>query len=364
VDDFDFFHFKTLDDQEPPGPLQQSWNKFDTYRFSDKTLADISWGDLLEDSEEIFSKLFSFSIDDLIDLLRRHNHFNLIKGTAEADILSGETGDDYILGFSGGDTLLGLGGNDRLRGGEGDDEISGGEGNDRLHGGSGNDGMTGGVGDDRYFVDDSGDVVVEAIDGGTDTVKSLVSHSLGDYTENLCLTGAAAIDGFGNSLDNRIAGNQADNQIAGGDGGDVLRGYNGSDSLNGGLGNDALYGGRGDDQLLGGAGLDVLVGGVGIDKFIFLAVSDSVVGASRDVVLDFSVETDLIDLEAIDANTLLANDQAFTYINSLEFSQSAGQLRFDTETHILSGDTNGDGMADFEVSLLNVDILTSSVFAL
>lgn len=80
---------------------------------------------------------------------------------------------------------------------------------------------------------------------GTDTVNSTVSYTLGDYLENLNLTGTAAIDGTGNSLDNVITGNSGNN---------VLTGASGADSLIGGAGNDGLYGGSGDDTYRLGIG--------------------------------------------------------------------------------------------------------------
>jgi serralysin len=74
--------------------------------------------------------------------------------------------------------------------------------------------------------------------------------------ENLNLTGAAALDGFGNALDNHINGNGADNTISGFDGNDVLRGFDGNDFLFGGSGNDVLDGGIGADTMNGGSGND------------------------------------------------------------------------------------------------------------
>ena len=51
--------------------------------------------------------------------------------------------------------------------------------------------MTGGAGNDTYVVDNAGDVVTEAASGGTDTVESSITFTLGAEVENLLLTGAA-----------------------------------------------------------------------------------------------------------------------------------------------------------------------------
>ena len=98
-----------------------------------------------------------------------------------------------------------------------------------LTGGTGNDTMIGGAGDDLYGVDAAGDVVTELASEGTDTVQSAVTYTLAANVENLTLTGAVAINGTGNTLDNVLTGNSGAN---------VLDGSTGADTLLGGLGND------------------------------------------------------------------------------------------------------------------------------
>jgi Ca2+-binding RTX toxin-like protein len=71
-----------------------------------------------------------------------------------------------------------VGGNDIIFGGAGDDTIFGGPGNDRIDGGTGADFMAGGPGNDLFIVDSTGDRVIEAPGGGTDTVHSTVSFTL------------------------------------------------------------------------------------------------------------------------------------------------------------------------------------------
>lgn len=84
-------------------------------------------------------------------------------GTAANDILYGYTSaDNRIDGLAGNDELHGYTGNDRLRGGAGDDIIYGQSGDDLLDGGTGNDTLKGGTGNDSYYVDSTGDTVVEA----------------------------------------------------------------------------------------------------------------------------------------------------------------------------------------------------------
>ena len=60
--------------------------------------------------------------------------------------------------------------------------------------------------------------------GGIDTLAAAFSFTLGVDIENLTLLGAAAINGTGNALANRITGNAAANILTGGLGNDFLDG--------------------------------------------------------------------------------------------------------------------------------------------
>ncbi|HEX8640025.1 MAG TPA: M10 family metallopeptidase [Allosphingosinicella sp.] len=114
-------------------------------------------------------------------------------------------------------------------GGAGSDELIGNGAANRLDGGAGADAMSGGGGDDTYIVDHAADAVAEAPGGGIDVVRSRVSFTLGPEVENLVLEGAAAIDGTGNALANRITGNGAANRLDGGAGADEMVGGSGDD---------------------------------------------------------------------------------------------------------------------------------------
>ena len=164
------------------------------------------------------------------------------------DTLAGGAWGDFFKGGDGHDVLSGNGGDDRLEGGAGTDSLYGGQGNDQLDGGAGADMMNGALGNDVYYVDNSGDTVVEgASAGGSDIVLSSVDFSLaGEYVENLVLTGDA-MAGTGNGLANTITGNNDANQLSGMAGSDLLHGGGGGDRLDGGLGADTMWGGAGDD---------------------------------------------------------------------------------------------------------------------
>ena len=119
-----------------------------------------------------------------------------------------------------------------------------------LDGKGGTDTMIGGAGDDTYVVDVSTDVTTENASEGTDTVHSAVTRTLGNYLENLTLTGTAAINGTGNTLDNVLVGNSANNTLAGLVGNDIYVGGLGNDTLNDNstTSNDVYRFGRGDGQ--------------------------------------------------------------------------------------------------------------------
>ncbi|MGJ3627315.1 hypothetical protein AB5I41_10850 [Sphingomonas sp. MMS24-JH45] len=77
-------------------------------------------------------------------------------------------------------------------------------------------------------------MIVEAEDGGNDSVAASVRYTLAANVENLTLTGSAAIDGTGNEeYGNRITGNGADNKLYGLGGNDWLDGKGGKDEMRG-----------------------------------------------------------------------------------------------------------------------------------
>jgi len=125
-------------------------------------------------------------------------------------------------------------GNDGLRGvGNGlGNTLTGGTGADTLQGGGGNDTLIGGLGNDFYIVETALDRVQETSTVSTeiDTVRSLVTYTLGDNLEKLVLSGSALINGFGNSLHNTMTGNAAANILDGGTGNDTMSGGAGADT--------------------------------------------------------------------------------------------------------------------------------------
>lgn len=138
---------------------------------------------------------------------------------------------------------------------------------------------------------------------------------------------------------------------------DTLSGDRGMNKLIAGAGNDKLYAGRGDDVLYGAAGKDVLSGGWGSDTFLFKSIKESTVKAA-DVITDWEHVAgggtrDLINLNAIDANTKISGNQDFDWIGTKGFSGHAGELRYEKGTShtYVYADVNGDKKADFMIDL-------------
>ncbi|MBC7312914.1 MAG: calcium-binding protein [Rhizobium sp.] len=236
--------------------------------------------------------------------------------------VQGGAGDDILRGGDGGETLYGGDGADTLDGNGGADTLVGGDGADALDGGAGADTLSGDTGNDSYYLDNVGDVVIEADGQGDDMVNAAISYALTDHVERLTLTGAANINATGNGLGNTLTGNAGDNTLDGGIGADTLDGGAGNDTyvvdnagdvvieaanagtdtvrtnrsytlganlenlvltgtanLNG-SGNDLanlLTGNSGNNVLNGRAGADTMAGLAGNDRYIVDSLSDVVV---------------------------------------------------------------------------------------
>jgi uncharacterized delta-60 repeat protein len=156
------------------------------------------------------------------------------------DSLIGTSGDDTMNGLAGNDTLLGL------------------EGNDTLIGGIGIDSLVGGLGDDVYVVDVATDVILEAVDQGTDTVNvafaaagifNMATNAANVENGTVTSGGTIVVSIVGNALNNFLTGNGSANALTGGEG---------NDTLDGGLGVDTLTGGAGDDTYFINATTDIV----------------------------------------------------------------------------------------------------------
>jgi Ca2+-binding RTX toxin-like protein len=235
-------------------------------------------------------------------------------GNAIDAVLTGTAGPDEIVWTSAGHVQIDGGeGNDSLYGSTGNDLLIGGLGNDTLRGGQGADTLKGGLGNDLMIVNDTRDVLIELAGGGTDTVKSRVTMTLGDNLENLTLTDKGLINGTGNALNNKLTGNDSANQLDGGDGADTLNGAKGNDTLTGGAGKD-----------------------------IFLFASAVNPDVNVDTITDF---TRLIDKIRLDDDIFVGLGQVTgnTVLSSAQFYKAAGATGpHDADDRIIYNTTTGD----------------------
>lgn len=325
-------------------------------------------------------------------LVFKDGEINLLTGvfTPYPQTIYGTAGDDAIdpthappgqhLPTTVGDTLYGQGGNDTLDGGGG---------GDKLYGGTGND----------TYVVDPADSVIENAGEGTDTVQAGFTYTLTANVENLVLTGAAAINGFGNGLNNMLTGNSGANVLTGLGGADtyiidasdtvveaagggkdtvkiaanytlganlenltltgtgdfsgagngmanVITGNAGANSLTGLDGVDKLYGGDGADLLDGGTGADTLTGGGGDDTYWVDNIKDKVVEAANkghDIVnstVSFTLSANVEELQLLGTGDISASGNATA--NTLLGNSGANLLSGGDGTDTLSGQGGDD----------------------
>lgn len=273
---------------------------------------------------------------------------NLLDGGAGADTMSGGAGDDtYVVDSAGdrvmeaagggvdevrssvsfvagpqevehitltGEAAINASGNalaNRLTGNAAANRLSGGDGNDTLDGGEGVDRLEGGVGDDVYVVDHVADRVIEVAGPGIDSLFTSVTFTLPTHVEGLFLTGASAINGTGNALDNRLVGNDAANRLSGRDG---------ADTLDGGLGADVLYGDAGADLFLFGSAL----GGGNVDRFVDFDPLEDRIGLVR------AVFPGLVD-GPLDPAMLVIGRAATTAAHRFIYNSANGALSYDAD---------------------------------
>jgi Ca2+-binding RTX toxin-like protein len=380
---------------------------------------------------------------------------NIINGNTGANILDGGVGADTLIGGTGNDTyviddagdvvvetstlvteidlvqsaisytlganlekltLTGTASNNGV-GNSLNNTLTGNAGNNVLDGGLGNDTLVGGSGDDTYVVDSASDVVTEAASAGTDVIQSSVTYTLSTNVENLTLTGTAAINGTGNTLNNILIGNSASNTLSGGTGIDTLIGGNGDDiyvvdvagdvvtenanegvdriqsaatytlganvenlTLTGssainGIGNEldnVLVGNSGANTLTGGAGNDVLDGGAGVDRLIGGSGDDTyVLSVATDVVVENAAEgTDTVQsvvtytLGADVENLTLTGTAAINGTGNSGANVFTGNSANNTltgaagsDTYVFGRDGAADKIIDSDSTAGNTDVL-------
>jgi Ca2+-binding RTX toxin-like protein len=150
----------------------------------------------------------------------------------------------------------------------------------------------------------------KSVIGSTDSDDRLTGSPLNDIIHarpgNDYLHGKAGDDLlYGQKGHDGIRGGNGNDIIFGGKGIDFITGDRGIDLIYSGKGNDRIYGGNGDDivfgdggndYLCGEMGADTLTGGLGFDVFAIAIGTGSTGLATADVITDFILNQDKIDL--------------------------------------------------------------------
>jgi Ca2+-binding RTX toxin-like protein len=272
------------------------------------------------------------------------------RGSTGADTLIGNAANNILNGLGGGDAMEGLGGNDTYytdnvldsvteafnagidivrstvnwvlsadveklyildsavsaTGNALSNYIYGNNAANTINGLAGADRLYGYLGNDLYIVDSTGDLVYEtSATGGIDTVESSVNHTLSANVENLTLTGAANINGTGNTSANTIAGNSNVNFID------------------------------------GKGGNDTLTGGGGNDQFLFTTAPGA---ANIDTITDFSVPNDTIRLDdAIFTSLGLGYVSAAAFHIGASAADASDRIIYNSATGAVLYDADGLG---------------------
>lgn len=287
------------------------------------------------------------------------------EGSAFADFLVGGSQNDKVYGLGGDDTISGQNGKDKLFGGAGVDQLYGDNGKDSLFGGKGNDYLYGGKGAD----------LLNGGAGASDT--AVYDYYAASIAVNLSTEMATDGWGFadtlisienvwGSGFSDTITGSSDNNVLCGFDGNDTLKGLGGKDTLvggnqmdtlDGGLGSDTLKGGGGADILIGGKGKDKLFGGNGADTFLFKSANHSTNNNKADVIKDFAIGTDLIDLFGVASGLVFIGTDGFSGIaNEVRATVNGGG---DTLVRV---DVDGDFLADMKIVLEGVVGITAGDF--
>lgn len=213
-------------------------------------------------------------------------------------------------------------------------------GNDNLDGKAGADTMIGGTGDDNYTLDNANDVVMELANEGTDTVRSNLARTLTANVENLVLTGAGAVAGTGNELNNQLTGNTGANTLNGLAGNDILAGGNGNDTYrfdqNFGhdviVENDATAGNL--DRILFGAGIaatDVALGRLNDDLVV------NTIDQQHSIQILNWFAADAHKVERIDFTGGVTWDAAAIQAAAMQNVDMPGLLRGDARDSVING---------------------------
>lgn len=288
-------------------------------------------------------------------------------GTQFKDVFTGSADEDLFMGMEGADKIKGGAGADSVR--YYNEEDFGG--NKGIVANLGKGFVTDGFGDkdsvskiekvvgtakaDRFIGDDHGNQF-RGISGkdsfsggkGTDEVNFDWWEDWGQHGVDVDLSltkNQIKDDGFGNVETTKSI--------------ESLGGSTLDDTLKLGKSNGWIWADAGDDMLIAGIGQQWFGGGDGADTFVFGTLATlGTSGDNEDEIDDFSQgDGDLIDLSGIGG---------LVFVGTAAFGNTAGELRYEQVdgNTIVSGDTDGDGAANFQLKINAIVDLVDADFVL
>ena len=280
------------------------------------------------------------------------------------------------------DLVVGLGGIDTIHTGANNDIIDAGDGGDFVSDGDGDDYVILGAGDDFLQADAGNDVYYGG--SGTDTASFILIHLGPTFASDVPSTGVTfdlastafqnlgefgfdRFFGFENALGtpqaDRFFGTAGANQLDGAAGNDLLIGRGGADTFGPGEGADTMRGDAGADDIFCSEAIAAR------DRVAYTLLSDSgTTFPTLDEIFGFdrggTATDDKIDLSAIDANPLVAGNQAFLFRGAGAFTAVRGEVRTqtvgaDTLVHV---DTDVDAASEMTIRVVGVTGLTGRGF--
>ncbi|MEM6761696.1 MAG: hypothetical protein AAF615_02355 [Pseudomonadota bacterium] len=310
--------------------------------------------------------------DDAVDgsLLATGVDIDLAAGTAVVDgvtqtlqTFENATGSDFadnIIGSTAINNLAGGAGNDVIIGGVGNDIIDGGEGNDTIQSAFATDGrdtLLDAAGTDTLELTDrdaldvvgrrSGTslVIEDEASTGTNARVLITNHYTTNQLEVIEFSDGTSF----NVLQSGTTGDNNANYMVDSSASSTINAFGSADVVFGGGGADTISGGDGNDSITGGTGRDFMTGDAGEDVFVYRAEDETGNnGSTADQITDFTVDTDLMDLEELGVDTFLGTGQPFTGAGGEVLALQVGTLA------LLQVDLDGSGTSDMWIILQNV----------
>jgi hypothetical protein len=153
-----------------------------------------------------------------------------------------------------------------------------------------------------------------------------------------------------------VSRGQFKNLVFGGAGNDIIHSGDHDDTLIGGAGIDFIRAGAGNDEIIGGSDGDIMFGDAGKDVFKWFTGDISKDTREVDVVYDFTVGQDKIDLSKLDANLNKAGMQRWKFTGNFQHyhTPKLGEVYYCKDQYALIGNIDNDSNSELIIQLIGV----------